>query len=159
MPPLRSITLLVLMAAPALAAAQVFSWKDENGKVHYGSQPPASKRGEARKLAAPPPSDAVATEKAPPDKSADGTKSQKGQETIQKLPEDPAAARQREEGCRQAKANLAALESGQIRFKIDDKGERIGLDGELRDAEIAKARKNVTSWCSPPASAPAPAAK
>jgi hypothetical protein len=28
-------------ALPAIVMAEVYSWKDANGKVHYGSKPPA----------------------------------------------------------------------------------------------------------------------
>ncbi len=38
---------LVFSLAPAATAQGVFKWVDANGKVHYGSQPPASEAGAA----------------------------------------------------------------------------------------------------------------
>ncbi len=149
----RQLTLLMLCLLPAFAAAQVYSWKDANGKVHYGDRPPASKQADSRKLAPPPPptADEEAARKASADRQlSEREKQQKAQEEAKKNQEDPAQAKQRAEGCQQAKANLAAIESGQVRFSVDAKGERVGLDGAVRDAEIAKARKNVDDWCSPP---------
>jgi len=153
----RCIALITLSFLPAIAHSQVFSWKDENGKTHYGDRPPASKQADSRKLAAPPPVDAEANRKAMVERQfADREKQQKSQEEAKKTQEDQTQAKDREANCQQAKSNLEAVESGQVRFSVDAKGERIALDGAVRDAEIAKARKAVDSWCSPP---PKPAAK
>ncbi len=153
----RCITLITLSFLPAIAMSQVFSWKDENGKVHYGDRPPASKQADSRKLAAPPPVDAEANRKALVERQfAEREKQQKSQEEAKKTQENQAQTKEREANCQQARSNLAAVESGQVRFSVDAKGERVALDGAVRDAEIAKARKAVDSWCSPP---PKPAAK
>jgi hypothetical protein len=149
----RPLPLLLLILLPAIAAAQVFSWKDASGKVHYGDRPPAEKQVASRKLAPPPAptADEEAALKASADrKTADGEKQKKAAEEAKKNQEDPEQAKQRAEGCQQARQNLSGLESGQIRYTVDAKGERTGLDGAVRDAEIAKARKAVDSWCNPP---------
>lgn len=143
--------LLILSLIPVAGLSQVYSWKDANGKVHYGDRPPAAKQGDARKLAAPPQVDVEAERKALNERQlAEREKQQKAQDEGKKTQETQAEARKREEGCRQAKTNLAAIESGQVRFTIDAKGERIGLDGAARDAEIARARKAMSEWCAPP---------
>ncbi|MDP1526327.1 MAG: DUF4124 domain-containing protein [Rhodocyclaceae bacterium] len=153
----RCIALITLSFLPAIALSQVFSWKDENGKIHYGDRPPASKQSNPRKLAAPPPVDTEANRKTVLEgQFAEREKQQKSQEEAKKSQEDQAQAKEREAGCQQARSNLAALESGEVRFTVDAKGERIALEGVVRDAEIAKARKAVDSWCSPP---PKPTAK
>jgi hypothetical protein len=76
-------------------------------------------------------------------------KQEKSKESATKSAEEQTVARQREENCRQAKSTLAALESGQIRFVMDAKGERVALDGAVREAELGKARNSVDSWCKP----------
>lgn len=146
------ISLTVFAALPAAGLAEVFSWKDASGKVHYGSQPPASQQAEARRLAAPPPvtPDVEAARKAGAERQmAEREKQQKTQEGAKKSQEDQAAVKEREENCRQAKTSLAALESGQVRYTLDARGERVALDGAVRDAELNKARKSVESWCKP----------
>lgn len=145
------LALFVCATLPTAASAQVYSWKDASGKVHYGSQPPAG-QAEARKLAAPPPptADQAAAQKAAAERQmSEREKQQKAQEDAKKGQEDQAMARERAENCRQAKAALASLESGQSRYTLNDKGERVALDGAVRDAEIARARKNADSWCKP----------
>jgi hypothetical protein len=154
---IRSLALITLGLMPTIALSQVFSWKDESGKIHYGDRPPASKHGDSRKLAAPPPVDAEASRKTMLERQmADREKQQKSQEEVKKTQEGQAQTKEREANCQQAKSNLAAVESGQVRFSVDAKGERVALDGAVRDAEIAKVRKAISSWCSPP---PKPAAQ
>jgi hypothetical protein len=145
------ISLPLLAALPFAAMAQVYTWKDADGKTHYGSRPPPGKQVESRKLAAPPPVDAEAARQSFNERQlAEREKQQKAQEEGKKAQEEQAQARQREENCRNARSNLAAIESGQIRYTIDAKGERAALDGALREAELARARKSVSDWCSPP---------
>lgn len=147
--PLQPFAFLLAALLPLTGWAEVYTWKDENGKVHYSSRPPAGPQGETRKLAAPPPVDTEPVAKANAEKQMnEREKQQKSREETTKPTEDPAAARVREEGCRNAKANLAGIESGQMRYALDARGERVALDGAARDAELAKARKNVTAWCS-----------
>jgi hypothetical protein len=146
------ISLTLCAALPAAALAEVYSWKDASGKVHYGSKPPAGQQGEARRLAAPPaetPDQEAARKAAAERQMTEREKQQKGQEEAQKTQEDQAAARERAENCRQARSALAALESGQARYALDASGERMALDGTARNAELAKARKAVDSWCKP----------
>jgi hypothetical protein len=37
-----------------------------------------------------------------------------------------------------------------MRFMLNAQGERVALDGQLREEELARARKSVADWCSPP---------
>ncbi|MDO8958964.1 MAG: DUF4124 domain-containing protein [Rhodocyclaceae bacterium] len=144
------IALALLAALPAVALAQVYSWKDASGKIHYGDRPPAERQVDSRKLAAPPAVDAEATRKANAEKQlTEREKQEKSKESAAKSAEEQTAAKQREENCRQAKTTLAALESGQIRFVMDAKGERVALDGAVREAELGRARNSVDSWCKP----------
>lgn len=49
--------------------------------------------------------------------------------------------------CEQARNQLNALESGQRMSRINESGEQIPLDDEMRAQEIERARKSVQSWC------------
>jgi hypothetical protein len=144
------ITFVLIALLPVSGLAQVYSWKDANGKIHYGDRPPAERQADSRKLAAPPPVDVEGIRSANAEKQlVEREKQQKAKESASKAEEDQTATRQREENCRQAKSSLAALESGQIRFTMNAKGERTALDGATREAELGKARSSVDSWCKP----------
>lgn len=151
---IATIALFSLVFIPSLSQGQVYSWKDASGKIHYGDRPPAERQPDARKLAPAPASDDIAAaRKAAAERQFNEREKQAKAGDSTRKPEDPAQAKQREANCRQARSNLAALESGQIRFSTNEKGERIALDGSVREAELAKARKSVDDWCKPPAPA------
>ena len=45
----RALVLFILLAATATARAQIYRWTDEQGKVHYGSQPPPGQKADSVK--------------------------------------------------------------------------------------------------------------
>jgi hypothetical protein len=148
------LSLIALALVPLSGQTQMYSWKDANGKIHYGDRPPTEKQTQARKVQGAPSEtgDVAAARKASAERQFEEREKQgKEQESVKKPAEDPAQAKVREENCQRAKSNLAALESGQIRFSTNAKGERIALDGSVREAELARARKSVDDWCKPPA--------
>jgi len=149
-----SLGSLIFLAVPLASQAQMYSWKDASGKVHYGDRPPAEKQSQARKLPGAPSetSDVATARKSAAERQFDEREKQaKAEEGTKKPAEDPAQAKVRVENCQRARSNLAALESGQIRFSMNEKGERVALDGGVREAELARARKSVDDWCKPPA--------
>ena len=146
---MRILGLLVLALFAMNAAAQLYSWKDADGKVHYSDQPPAGKTP-ARKLAPPPaPSaDPAAVRRDLAEKDMEWRKRQKeAQELSGKAEQDKADASERRSQCERAQGNLRAIESGQARYTTSSTGERVALDGAVREAELAAARKTVDSWC------------
>lgn len=149
-----SLSSLFALGLPLASQAQMYSWKDASGKVHYGDRPPAEKQSQARKVQGAPSEtgDVENARKSAAERQFDEREKQaKAGDGAKKPAEDPAQAKQRDANCRQSKANLAALESGQIRFSTNDRGERVALDGSVREAELARARKSVEDWCKPPA--------
>jgi hypothetical protein len=54
---------------------------------------------------------------------------------------------QRAENCRNARAHLAALDTGQRIARFNDKGEREVLDDKQRADETRRAREVIASEC------------
>jgi hypothetical protein len=145
---LRSLAPLAFALCSMVASAQLYSWKDANGKIHYSDEPPPDK-STARKVA-PPAAGAgdPSAYRALTEKEAAARKKQKeSSEAADKAAKDQATAAERRAECERARGNLASLESGQTRFTVGANGERIGLDGEAREAELARARKAIESLC------------
>jgi hypothetical protein len=130
------------------AAAQLYSWKDASGKVHYSDTPPPDSVP-VRKVAPPATSAGDASARRPQlEQEAAARKKQKEtQEAADKAAKDKADAEERRTECERARAGLQAIESGQTRFTFNAKGERVALEGDVREAELANARKAVNSWC------------
>jgi hypothetical protein len=158
-----AIGLVLCLALPA--SAQMYKWVDANGKVQYSDKPPPSNI-KTEKLRAPPPAPAASAPAAAEGKGGDkkdaaksGPKTlaeqeqafrkrqldaAKSQETDEKK---QAAARDRAENCRRAKAALANLQLGGRQVRMDEKGERVYLDDQQIVQETAKAKQEAESAC------------
>jgi len=129
-------------------AAQVFSWKDADGRVHYSDRPDSG--ADAKKLGAAvaAPDSADAARKAQAEKSVESRKEeQKAKEAAGKAEKEKSDAAEKRQQCERAKVSLDGIESGQVRFTMGPGGERVALEGNVREAELANARKAVDSWC------------
>ena len=149
------VALAVSLASPALG--QQYKWIDKGGHVQYGDVPPPGVkatrlRGPAGPAPAAPKADAKAAPKgplSPAEQEAEFRKRQaEAQKENEKEAQDAAKAREKQENCQTARAQLAALESGARISRTDAKGERYYLDDSQREAEAARARKQVGDWCS-----------
>ncbi|HEX8987786.1 MAG TPA: DUF4124 domain-containing protein [Rhodocyclaceae bacterium] len=145
---LRQLAPLVFALCSMVASAQMYSWKDANGKVHYSDEPPPDKTP-ARKVAAPAsgPGDPNASRALAEQEAASRKKQKEGQDAAAKAAKEKAASEERAAECERARANLQSIESGQTRFTIDAKGERMAMDGDAREAELARARRAVEANC------------
>ena len=136
---------------PLIAAAEVYSWKGADGKIHYSDQPPVVRGIDARKmspLTSPPEEEAASARKSfVENETKAGKRRQQSRESVGKSEKEKSEQEEQQKNCRQAQAALKAIESGEIRFRINDKGEREALDGEVREAELSNARRSVAGWC------------
>jgi hypothetical protein len=145
---MRKATLLILLLNAGVAFGQVYSWRDANGGVHYSDQPPTG--ADAQKLDVPSAAGSgdAAAPKSWTDKEQDFRKRRAEAAAAEaKADKESKQAAEKKENCSRARANLQGLESGQIRYTTGANGERVALDGDVRDAELARARAIVDSWC------------
>jgi hypothetical protein len=150
--PVQLFIAMAILLATATVAAQVYKWVDKDGKVQYTDTPPpaSATKTEAKKLDMAP---AAAPAASAPGKSladrakdfdkrkADDAEKQKKAEADQKNADIKAA------NCKDAKSNLAALESGRPMARTTDTGGREVLSDEARQADIATARKAAEDFC------------
>ena len=167
----RTVLAVALFAAllstlPALA--QIYSWKDKDGKVHYGDTPPPTGevnviRGTPAVKPAPPPApDSAATPGAtdtptkqepsrPPTlaEREQAFRERRAAEAEAQAKAEEEAARDAERGrfCEQARNQLGALQSGQRVSRFNAAGEREFLDDAARGAEIARLQQQVGEHC------------
>lgn len=89
----RLLVMLTLGLVPITGLPQMYSWKDANGKIHYGDRPPAGKAEAARTLRTPaPPEDAENLRKAFLERQmAERERQQRAQEESRQTESKPAA--------------------------------------------------------------------
>ncbi|MDD5298411.1 MAG: DUF4124 domain-containing protein [Rhodocyclaceae bacterium] len=148
-------TLLALAALSAMAA-DIYTWKDADGRVHFSDQPPTGKE-EVKKLRGAAPSAAAdaATETKPADAKPGAKRSQadrelefrrrraETQEAGDKAAKEKIEAERKAADCQSARNQLRALETGQRVSRFNDKGEAIPMDDSQRQAEIERTRQSL----------------
>ncbi len=173
---LRPALLLIALLAAFPAAAEIYSWRDKEGRLHYSDVPPPD--GEVKTLrnsrstsspSTPEPAAGETTGSAagqapanvPPgtagtsnapktmaDRELEFRKRRTAQaEAEAKAEKERADAAQRQRACEQARSQLAALESGQRIARFTNTGERAFLDDSSRMNEINEARTQVEQLC------------
>ena len=172
----RFVALVVGLVAALSASAQIYQWKDKDGKTHFSDMPPPNQPGvkvQTLERASPP---ATVAEPEPDETEATGEsaaepgvapapapvreKSQAEQrdeefrkrraaaaEAREKAEKDAADAAQRRQDCLRARGQYAALNSGQrIFLPTEGGGRRVLSDGE-RAAEIARTEELIEAFC------------
>ena len=165
---IRRTALAIALFAALPALAQIYSWKDSEGKVHYGDTPPPTGevnviRGTPAAKPAPAPAPEPATTPGETDtaKAQDPSRPQTLAEREQafrerraaeaeaqaKAEEEAARDAERQRFCEQARNQLGALQSGQRVSRFNAAGEREFLDDAARSTEIARLQQQVTEHC------------
>ena len=148
---MKPFALAVIALFVAIAAnAQVYEWKDSQGKTHYSDKPPigtspVKKIGSAESSAP-----NSSPQKTTADRELEFRKRQKdAQESAEKAQKEQAASTDRKDNCANARRALEVLESGERIALRNDQGERYYLDDDQRQQETAKARQAIQSNCKP----------
>ena len=143
-----ALAVIALLAATS-ANAQIYQWKDENGKTVISDKPPAGNTRQARTIEADTPAaSGAAAQKTMADRELDFRKRQREtQESTEKTQKEQSATAEKKENCERARRYLQGLESGTRIALLDANGERYYMDDAQREQETAKARQAVQSSC------------
>jgi hypothetical protein len=147
---MRTSIFLLLACLCQAVSAQVYTWRDASGKVHYSDTPPPGV--DAKRMRPGGASDASSASGAPNRSLAEQElefrkRRAEAEKAQQKAEQEKKDALERQRNCQDARNQLAALESGQRMSRLDASGQRIPLDDDMRAQEIEQAKKAVESWC------------
>lgn len=163
----RSLPLLALLLALPVSA-EIYNWRDKDGRLHYSDVPPAA--GEAKRVetgATAPAAQPPAPGPAQPATDDSGTRAAESArpktlaEQEQAFRERRAAAAEaqaaaekkqqqeaeRQRSCEEMRNQLAGLESGQRVARFNAAGEREVLDDAARAEETARLRRQLGQSC------------
>ena len=146
----RFAVTVVLIFITSAVNAQIYQWKDENGKTTLSDKPPPGQLRPQQLIDSESSTPATKTpsQKTLADRDLEFRKRQKeSQESAEKASKVQAASAEKEENCDNAQRQLQALESGERIALRNNKGERYFLEDSQREQEIAKARLAVQSNC------------
>lgn len=138
-----------LVFFPVAAAAQMYQWKDAEGRVHYSDQPPTGNIP-SRTIKERPSltGDPGAARKGLAGQNMDFRKRQGEKESAAgKAEKEKQDAEERARNCEQARTHMRNLESGQRMVATDEKGQQVVLDDAGRAKEKESAQKAIDGWC------------
>ncbi len=137
----------VLFLAPS-ALAQIYQWKDENGKTVLSDKPPVGYVRQQKTIDPGTQVQSAQKQKSLADREMEFRKRQKeSQESSDKARKEEASSAEKRESCDKARRQLQALESGERIALRDEKGERYYMDDAQREQETAKTRSFIDSSC------------
>jgi len=154
------LPILVLFAAVlwagALSAAEVFTWTDENGVVHYSQTPPP--QGQGKTIEAPEAYKPGSVPVEPPAAAGGVRVTAEGDATLtaaqarrQQLDQQRQTNRERQaenrQLCDQHRQRLEQLEPARRVFYTDEAGEQMRMDDDQRLALIEESRTYVDENC------------
>ena len=142
-----AFTVAVLLTV-ATANAEIYQWKDKNGKTIISDKPPTGNVVEQKNIRSDSATSNAATQKSASDRELEFRKRQKeSQENAEKAQKEQATAVEKQGNCANARRYLATLESGERVALRDDKGERYFMDDAQREQETAKAKQALQTNC------------
>jgi len=148
---MRTIITIILLCLCTVASAQIYTWRDASGKVHYSDTPPTDANAKKIDSGVPASNDSPAANnpgRSLAEQEAAFRKRQAEAEKARaKSEQDKKDLAERQRNCQDARAQLDALESGRRIGRINAQGEAIPLDDEMRAQEIERGKKAVESWC------------
>lgn len=131
----------------AQAQQYVYKWTDEQGQLKYSALPPPTgvayemvqKSGATNKPESETKDLAKEQEELKLQLEQEGTKAQEEQQRI---------AQARAKNCEVARKNAQVLESDRPVVRTNAEGKKVLLEGEARQAELQKAKKDLDYFCS-----------
>lgn len=148
------ISLLFFAAALAApATAELYQWKDEQGRTHYSDRKPAGtqvrtlpqKQSSASDNASSPTDDSQARKERQRRLADVLRKEDEEREAESRRKAAETAARQQE--CRKLRQHLQSIEGRRV-YEEGESGERIFLDDTTRDARVREMQQSLAEHCS-----------
>ena len=137
-----------LIAAVAAHAEDVYKWVDDQGQVHFGSQPPAGVK--ARKMGA---SAAEPASESPQQPAQASWRQQLGKSNLQRLQkqqQDEQAAQKEQQltqRCLSAQKEVDSLTRRGAVYRVNTQGEREYLSDAERQTALEAANQRVGTYC------------
>jgi hypothetical protein len=161
----KFVVSVVVSALPILVCAQVYTWKDANGRTHFSDQPQigadakqvrgniVASEPEAPRSGGSTPSASASSPKTSGPKSWEDQdrdfKQRKAEqaEAEAKAKKEKEAKAEKDRYCTSLRNNLAMLERGGRMSRPDAKGEREFLDDSQIKAEASRIRDQISRDC------------
>lgn len=130
------------------SSAQIYQWKDENGRTVISDKPPVGSVRQSKKTDATSSSAPTNSAKSIAEQELEFRKRQlDSRERAIKTEKEQTANAEQQDNCLRLRQQLQALESGERIVYRDGSGERHFLEDSAREQEISKLRQVMQNGC------------
>jgi hypothetical protein len=130
------------------AAAALYKWNDENGRVVYGDTPPPGVKAERVNPSVAPADPNAVRDMAAKDAQINKRQQDRAEEET-KAEKAQADARARLDRCAQIRGRLQALRGDVAVYRFNDKGEKVYMPASERDKAVAESEKMLRDLTCP----------
>jgi hypothetical protein len=134
------VAVCALAFAALPAAAALYKWTDENGRVVYGDTPPAGVKAERLNAAVAPADPNAVRDMAAKDAQINKRQQARAEDEV-KAEKAQADAKTKLERCAQIRGNIQTLRSDAAVFRFNEKGEKVYMEAPDRAKGVADAEK------------------
>lgn len=147
------LSLFLLLYLVSAQAAEIYSWRDQDGVMHFGEKPPENAQELKKKVIADAPPNSNPVERnhiidsqrllRAFDEERAEHKQQKAKEKAQLQAEE----KKREEPCRRAKKELDRIENGSPYVVVDEQGQEHDLNADEDQEFRRRLRETIAQHC------------
>lgn len=149
---IATASILMVIAANAVFASDIYKWTDEDGNVHYGDRPNGEQQPERLAIASSRTDQAqiLAAAEARAKSQAERAEAENAAAAGGPSPEElRAEAEERAKKCATVKSRLQQLVTSRRLYREDENGERVYLDETEKLAAREKVENQITEFCGP----------
>lgn len=139
---------LILVLLPALTAAEVYRWVDENGNVHFGDRAPPARQAEQVPIEAPPPeNDPEVRKRLEEIDRLNAINKEDRQRAKEKAAKEELERKRREQQCAIARNRLERSRTAGYLYLPNDDGTRRILSDMERSGAIREMEAEIAQHC------------
>lgn len=146
--PLRLLAVVVLMLPVCVPAAGVYKWRDADGNIHYGDQPPPDRHAQPMDIEAAPPPDPGATQRQDKRQRLLDSYREDRERLQQQRTTRQEEQKRRAQNCTRARKALQAARNAAFLYeKTDDPYNPRILSDTERKARTRTLQEQAQKWC------------
>ena len=149
----KLLLLLLFLSVAVVSFAAIYKWVDDEGVIHYSETPPSVGKTQEMELEPAPSESEIQQSRDRMEKLLEYQKQSDDlrRESVEKKSQEKAAEQlekvERKKRCTRAWQNLHELSMDKAVYSINEKGERVYLDDEMRATQIELNKKIIETDC------------
>ncbi len=143
------ILITILLLSPVIGHSEIYRWVDENGMVHFDDRPGSGNKEklDIKTTETPPIPNTELQDRVEQEKKLLEIYEEERQEKKLKKAEQREEKMKLKKKCAEAKDYKRTLDESSVLYFLDEKGERVHVSAEEKDAEVREIKEFINKNC------------